>query len=174
MLFFPPDSFPLHSHIKPELVLQGSAQVPPCLEVSQHLRHWFLSLAPFALVPLYLCFFLSNCTHLFLAVLGVHPYTGFSLAAVSRGYSLAGVHGVLSLMLSTVLELACFSNWRSRALGPSCSAACGIFPDQGLSPYLLHWQAIALPLSHQGRSPLCLLHLLLYLLICGLPPELWR
>ena len=23
----------------------------------------------------------------------------------------------------------------------SCSVACGISPDQGLKPYLLHWQA---------------------------------
>ena len=27
------------------------------------------------------------------------------------------------------------------AHGPSCSAACGIFPDQGSNPCLLHWQA---------------------------------
>ena len=25
--------------------------------------------------------------------------------------------------------------------GLSCSAACGIFPDQGSNPCLLHWQA---------------------------------
>ena len=29
-----------------------------------------------------------------------------------------------------------------------CSVACGIFPDQGLNPYLLHWQVDSLPLSH--------------------------
>ena len=27
------------------------------------------------------------------------------------------------------------------AHGPSCSVACGIFPDQGLNPCPLHWQA---------------------------------
>ena len=32
----------------------------------------------------------------------------------------------------------------------SCYAACGIFPDQGLNPRLLHWQVNSLPLSHQG------------------------
>ena len=37
--------------------------------------------------------------------------------------------------------------------GLSCSAACGIFPDQGLNPCLLYGQADSLPLSHQG-SPL--------------------
>ena len=35
-------------------------------------------------------------------------------------------------------------------LRPSCSEACGIFPDQGLNPCLLHCQADSLPLDHQG------------------------
>ena len=39
------------------------------------------------------------------------------------------------------------------AHGPSCSAACGIFPDQGLNPCPLHWQAYSQPLRHQG-SPI--------------------
>ena len=33
---------------------------------------------------------------------------------------------------------------------PSCSAACEIFPDQGLNPCPLHWQADSQPLRHQG------------------------
>ena len=37
------------------------------------------------------------------------------------------------------------------AHGLSCSAACAIFPDQGLNPCFLHWQADSLPLSRQGR-----------------------
>ena len=36
------------------------------------------------------------------------------------------------------------------AQGLSCSAACGIFLDQGSNPCLLHCQADSLPLSHQG------------------------
>ena len=32
----------------------------------------------------------------------------------------------------------------------SCSAACGIFLDQGSNPCLLHWLVDSLPLSHQG------------------------
>ena len=36
------------------------------------------------------------------------------------------------------------------AHGPSCSAACGIFPDQGSNPCPLHWQADSQPLHHQG------------------------
>ena len=36
------------------------------------------------------------------------------------------------------------------AHGLSCSAACGIFPDQGPNPCPLHWQADSQPLRHQG------------------------
>ena len=36
------------------------------------------------------------------------------------------------------------------AHGPSCSVACGIFPDQGSNPCPLHWQANSQPLRHQG------------------------
>ena len=34
--------------------------------------------------------------------------------------------------------------------GLNCSSACGIFPDQGSNPCLVHWQVDSLPLSHQG------------------------
>ena len=40
------------------------------------------------------------------------------------------------------------------AHGPSCSAACGIFPDQGSNPCPLHWQADSQPLRHQGSPSL--------------------
>ena len=36
------------------------------------------------------------------------------------------------------------------AHGPSCSAACGILPDQGSNPCPLHWQADPQQLCHQG------------------------
>ena len=36
------------------------------------------------------------------------------------------------------------------AHGSSCSAACGIFPDQGSNPCPLLWQADSQPLRHQG------------------------
>ena len=38
------------------------------------------------------------------------------------------------------------------AHGLSCSMACGIFPDQGLNPCPLHWQADSYPLRHQGSG----------------------
>ena len=41
----------------------------------------------------------------------------------------------------------------SVAHGPSCSVACGIFPDQGSNLCPLHWQADSQPLCHQG-SPI--------------------
>ena len=41
------------------------------------------------------------------------------------------------------------------AHGPSRSAARGIFPDQGLNPYPLHWQADSQPLRHQGSPNNC-------------------
>ena len=44
------------------------------------------------------------------------------------------------------------------AHGPSCSVACGIFPDQGSNPCPLHWQADSQPLRHQG-SPMSLFEL---------------
>ena len=42
----------------------------------------------------------------------------------------------------------------------SCSEACGIFPDQGLNPCLLHWQVIS-PVSHQGSPSTTFLIMLL-------------
>ena len=46
------------------------------------------------------------------------------------------------------------------AQGPSCSVACGIFPDQGSNPCPLHRQADSQPLRHQG-SPTWLFYLYL-------------
>ena len=47
------------------------------------------------------------------------------------------------------------------AHGPSRSAACGIFPDQGSNPCPPHWQADSQPLRHQG-SPILLFFAELY------------
>ena len=40
--------------------------------------------------------------------------------------------------------------WLSSRTALSCCTTCGILPDQGWNPCLLHWQADAFPLSHQG------------------------
>ena len=42
------------------------------------------------------------------------------------------------------------------------SAACRLFLDQGLNPYVLHWQVDYLPLNHLG-SPFVILTLLYFL-----------
>ena len=43
------------------------------------------------------------------------------------------------------------------ALRLTHSRACGIFPDQGLNPCLLHWQVDSFPLSHQESPSFILL-----------------
>ena len=74
---------------------------------------------------------------------------GFSLMVASVDYSLVAVHKVLI----AVASLVGFRHTGSVAVAHSLSTACGIFPDQGSTPCLLHWQADSLPLRHQG-SPL--------------------
>ena len=82
---------------------------------------------------------------LFLAVLGLHCCRGFSLVAVSRGYSTDGVRWLLIAVTSCcgAQALGCVSfsgcdtraQWRllsgsgAVARGLSGSSACGIFPD---------------------------------------------
>ena len=56
------------------------------------------------------------------------------------GFSCGGV-GLKSLQDSAVV-----------ARGLSCSAACGIFPDQGLNLCSLRWQADSYPLDQQASS----------------------
>ena len=77
------------------------------------------------------------------AMPGLHCCAGSSLAvAGGGGYSQAAVWGLQQLQ---ILALFCF-------------AACGILPDQGCNPCLLHWQVDSSPLSHQG-SPRNVLNL---------------
>ena len=51
------------------------------------------------------------------------------------------------------------------AHGPICSAACGIFPDQGSNPCPLRWQADSQPLRHQGSPIKKILNQILTLLL---------
>ena len=55
------------------------------------------------------------------------------------------------------------------AHGPSCSAACGILPNQGLNPCPLHRQADSQPLRHQGSSLPSVFRIKTKLLIIWLP-----
>ena len=76
---------------------------------------------------------------------------GLSLVAASGGHSSSRCMG---LSLSWPLFLRSTGSRRAGSVvlahGPNCSAACGIFPDQGSNPCPLHWQADSQPLHHQG------------------------
>ena len=76
---------------------------------------------------------------------------GLSLVAASGSHSSSRCVG---LSLSWPLLLWSTGSRRAGSVivghGPSCSVACGIFPDQGLNPCALHWQADSQPLRHQG------------------------
>ena len=104
-------------------------------------------------------------------------YLGLYWVFVSvRGLSLVVASGGHSSSRCAGLSLSRTLLWRSTgsrragsvvvAHGPSCSAACGIFPDQGSNPCPLHWQADSQPLCHQGSPapPLFMLSFLIYAL----------
>ena len=62
----------------------------------------------------------------------------------SEGYSLAVVCKFLIMVASIVLEHRLWSLWAFVVVVHrlSCSAACGIFPDQGRNPCRLQWQIL--------------------------------
>ena len=103
-------------------------------------------------------FFFFNF-YLFMAVLGLRFCArAFSIAA-SGGHSSSRCMG-LSLSQPPLLQSTGSRRAGSVVVahGPSCSAACGIFPDQGSNPCPLHWQADSQPLHPQGSPH----HLLFY------------
>ena len=79
----------------------------------------------------------------------------------ARAFSSCGKRGPLFIAVRGPLTIAAsLRSTGSRRAGsvivahrPSCSAACGIFPDQGSNPCPLHWQADSQPLRHQGSPP---------------------
>ena len=84
---------------------------------------------------------------------------GLSPVEASGGHSSSRCAG---LSLSRPLLLRSTGSRRAGSAvvadGPSRSAACGIFPEQGSNPCPLHWQADPQPLRHQG-SPHTFIHL---------------
>ena len=103
-------------------------------------------------------FFLINYLfiYLFLAVLGLRFCARASSSCGKRGPLFIAVRGPLLSLLRPLLLRSTGSRCAGSVVvahGPSCSAACGIFPDQGSNPCPLHWQADSQPLRHQG-SPL--------------------
>ena len=116
---------------------------------------------------LYIKFFFFNFIYLRLCWVFV-PVRGLSLVAASGGHSSSRCAG---LSLSRPLSLRSTGSRRAGSVvvahGPSCSVVCGIFPDQGLNPCPLHWQADSQPLRHQG-SPLLYINLFIYLFLAAL------
>ena len=102
---------------------------------------FFFKLFIYLFIYLWLCW-------VFVSVRGLSPF------AASGGHSSSRCAG---LSLSRPLLLRSTGSRRAGsaivAHGPSCSAARGIFPDQGSNPCPLHWQADPQPLRHQG-SPI--------------------
>ena len=84
---------------------------------------------------------------------------GLPLVVASGGHSSSRCAG---LSLSRPLLLRSTGSRRAGSVvvahGPSCSVACGIFPDQGSNPCALHWQADSQPLRHQGSPFIGFLH----------------
>ena len=78
---------------------------------------------------------------------------GLSLVAVNGSYSPGVAYGLLIAVASLVdaqalrMQASVTAAWMIQSAGSvvvahglSCSAAYGIFPDQGSSPHPLHWQ----------------------------------
>ena len=80
--------------------------------------------------------------YLFLAVLGL-GFCEWAFSSCDAGPSRCGFSCCLvRLPRSRTLAGSVVAVW-----GLSCTSACGIFPDQGLNPGLLHWQADFFPFS---------------------------
>ena len=102
---------------------------------------------------------ISICTFFFFKLINLFIFGcvgssflwGPSPVAASGGHSSSRCAG---LSLSWPLLLWSTSSGHGGSVvvahGPSCSAACGIFRDQGLNPCALHWQADSQPLRYQG------------------------
>ena len=90
-----------------------------------------------------------------MAVLGLRFCARAFSSCGKWGPLFIAVHGPLTIAASLVVEHRLQMRRLSScsvvvAHGPSRSAACGIFPDQGSNPCPLHWQADSQPLCHQG------------------------
>ena len=89
-----------------------------------------------------------------MAVLGLRFCARAFSSCGKWGPLFIAVRGPLSITASLVAEHRLQTRRLSAgsvivAHGPSCSVACGIFPDQGSNPCPLHWQADSQPLHHQ-------------------------
>ena len=117
----------------------------PC--VLYHL-YSFLFFLNFGFINLFIYFILWLCW-VFVSV------RGLSLVAASGGHSSSRCAG---LSPSWPVLLRSTGSRRAGSVivahGPSCSAACGILPDQGSNPRPPHRQADSQPVRHQGSPVL--------------------
>ena len=99
----------------------------------------------------------------FVSVRGLSPVPASGVHSSSR---------CAGLSLSRPLLLRSTGSRRAGSVvvahGPSRSAACGIFPDQGLNPCPLHWQADSQPLHHQGNPSKKVLNAIYFIRILNL------
>ena len=117
------------------------------------------------------CVFFFFFFNLFLAVLGLRCCTQAFSSCGEQGLLFVAVRGLLIAVASLVVEHGLQAHglqqlWHTgsvvvahglQSTGSvvvahelSCFVACGIFPDQGLNPCPLHWQADSQPLCHRG------------------------
>ena len=119
----------------------------------QSLPSGFLFLVIFFFLFFFYNFYLFIFIYLWLCWVFV-SVRGLSLVLASGGHSSSRCEG-LSLSRPHLLRSTGSRCTGSVivAHGPSCSVACGIFPDQGSNPCPLHWQVDSQPLRHQGSPP---------------------
>ena len=87
-----------------------------------------------------------------MAVLGLRFCARVFSSCGERGHSSSRCAG-LSLLRPLLLRSTASRRAGSAvAHGPSCSAACGIFPDQGSNPGPLPWELGVLTTGPPGKS----------------------
>ena len=138
------------------LVQPSFLESPHTYATHIYLCYYFFFLFCSSSLPFSFFFFLKFYLFIysFMVVLGPRFCARALPSCGKRGPLFIAVRGPLTIAASLVAE------HRPRRAGsavvvhgPSCSAACGIFPDQGSNPCPLHWQADSQPLCHQGSPP---------------------
>ena len=98
------------------------------------------------------CFYFQICSFVAFGGTGSHCCArGPSLVAASGGYCSPWYSGLsVAAPLAVEHESVCGRGFSRCGTRFTCPEACGIFPEQGLNPGPLPWQAESLPLDYQG------------------------